>query len=180
MYKFSKEQVLDPVFLTKLVTRFRKEYLPRFRKDQRYYEVETKILKRRMGDEKPNNRLAHGFARYITNMATSYFAGKPIRYQVDDQAYKESLDEVLKNNYIDSLNFEVSKEASKKGIGYLMMFLNESGTLRIKKMDAESIIPVYSTSLDEFLEAAVHVWSSYDIDGKLLCEYCLLYTSRCV
>ena len=79
MYKFSKEQVLDPEFLTKLVTRFKKEYLPRFRKDQKCYEVKMEILKRRMTDGKPNNKLAHGFCRYITNMATSYFAGKPIR-----------------------------------------------------------------------------------------------------
>lgn len=175
MYKFKKSQVLDPVFLTKLVARFKTEYVPRFRKDQEYYEVRTEILKRTMTDGKPNNRLAHGFCRYITNMATSYFSGKPIRYQVEDDAYKEALQDVFDKNYIDSLNFEVSKEASKKGIGFLLMFLNEDGNLRIKKMDAETVIPVYSTSLDEFLEAAVHIWSEYDIDGTLLYEYADVY-----
>lgn len=175
MYKFKKDQVLDPVFLTKLVARFKTEYVPRFRKDQEYYEVRTEILKRTMTDGKPNNRLAHGFCRYITNMATSYFAGKPIRYQLDDDGYKEALQDVFDKNYINSLNFEVSKEASKKGIGFLLMFINETGQLRIKKMEAECIIPVYSTSLDEFLEAAVHIWSEYDIDGNLLYEYADVY-----
>lgn len=175
MYKFKKDQVLDPVFLTKLVARFKTEYVPRFEQDQKYYEVKTRILKRTMTDGKPNNRLAHGFCRYITNMATSYFMGKPIRYQLEDDAYKEALQDVFDKNYIDSLNFEVSKEASKKGIGFLLMFLNEDGQLRIKKMDAETVIPVYSTSLDEFLEAAVHIWSEYDIDGNLLYEYADVY-----
>ena len=55
------------------------------------------------------------------------------------------------------------------------MFLNEKGDLRIKKMDAETIIPVYSSSLDEFLEAAVHIWEDYDIDNTLLCEYADVY-----
>lgn len=175
MYKFKRDQVLEPVFLTKLVARFKAEYIPRYEKAQKYYEVKTEILKRTMTDGKPNNRLAHGFCRYITNMATSYFAGKPIRYQVADNEYKKALQDVFDKNYIDSLNFEVSKEASKKGIGFLLMFLNESGQLRIKKMDAECIIPVYSTSLDEFLEAAVHIWAERDIDGNLLYEYADVY-----
>ncbi len=58
MYKFHRDQVLDPEFLTKLVERFKKEYVPRFIRDQKYYEVETEILKRTMTDGKPNNRLA--------------------------------------------------------------------------------------------------------------------------
>ncbi len=175
MYKFKKEQVLEPAFLTKLVERFKREYVPRFKKGQAYYEVKAEILKRTMTDGKPNNRLAHGFCRYITNMATSYFAGKPIRYQTEDPAYQEALQDIFDSNYIDSLNFEVSKESSKKGIGFLLLFLNEAGQLRIRKMEAECIIPVYATSLDEFLEAAVHVWSEHDIDGKLLYEYADVY-----
>ena len=79
MYQFKKEQVLEPEFLTKLIARFRSEYVPRFKKDQEYYEVRTEIFGRVMTDDKPNNKLAHGFCRYITNMATSYFAGKPIK-----------------------------------------------------------------------------------------------------
>ena len=142
MYQFKKEQVLEPEFLTKLIARFRSEYVPRFKKDQEYYEVRTEIFGRVMTDDKPNNKLAHGFCRYITNMATSYFAGKPIKYQTEDGAYLDALNGIFKDNYINALNFEVSKEASKKGIGFLLLFINEASKLRIKKMDAESIIPI--------------------------------------
>lgn len=175
MYKFRKEQVLEPAFLTKLIRRFKQEYLPRFEKDQKYYTVETEIHKRTMEDGKPNNRLAHGFCRYISNMATSYFMGKPIRYIVKDDGYKEALKKVFKNNHINALNFEVSKEASKKGIGFYLIFINEKSQLRMKKMDAESIIPVYSPLLDEFLEAAVRIWSEQDIDGAVVAEYADVY-----
>lgn len=178
MYKFRKEQVLDPVFLTKLIRKFKSEYIPRFEKDQRYYRVRTEIEKRTMTDGKPNNKLAHGFCRYITNMATSYFAGKPIRYTAADGDYDNALKEIFKNNYINSLNFEVSKEASKKGIGFYLLFINEHAQLRIKKMDAESIIPIYSPSLDEFLEAGVRIWSEYDIDGLLKTEYADVYDEK--
>lgn len=183
MYRFGKEQVLDPVFLTKLIRRFQSEQVPRFQRCEEYYRVQTQILRRTMTDGKPNNKLAHGFCRYITNMATSYFAGKPIRYLFTDDGsgdltakeYKDAVLDVFQDNYIDSLNFEVSKEASKKGIGFYLLFSNEFSELRIKKLDAETLIPVYSPSLDEFLEAAVRVWPAHDIDGKLLMEYADVY-----
>lgn len=161
MYKFSKEQVLDPVFLTKLIRRFKGKELPQFQEKERYYRVQTKILNRSMTEGKPNNKLAHGFCRYITNMATSYFAGKPVRYVftegTETEEYKSAVKSVFKDNYMNSLNFEVSKEASKKGIGFYLIFSNESSQLRIKKIEAEAMIPVYSPSLDEFLEAAVRI-----------------------
>lgn len=183
MYRFSKEQVLDPVFLTKLIRRFQSEQVPRFKRCEDYYRVQTQVLQRTMTDGKPNNKLAHGFCRYITNMATSYFAGKPIRYLFKDdesgdltaEEYKDAILDVFRNNYIDSINFEVSKEASKKGVGFYLLFSNEFSDLRIKKLDAETLIPVYSPSLDEFLEAAVRIWSEHDIDGKLIMEYADVY-----
>lgn len=183
MYRFSKEQVLDPVFLTKLIRRFQNEQVPRFKRCEDYYRVQTQVLQRTMTDGKPNNKLAHGFCRYITNMATSYFAGKPVRYLFKDdesgdltaEEYKDAILDVFRDNYIDSINFEVSKEASKKGVGFYLLFSNEFSNLRIKKLDAETLIPVYSPSLDEFLEAAVRIWSEYDIDGKLLMEYADVY-----
>ena len=175
MFQFEVEQVLEPEFLTEMIRLFKAYEIPNFIKAQNYYEVKTEILSRTMTGGKPNNRLAHGFCRYITNMATSYFAGKPIRYQIEDEAYKEALYGLFDKNYMNSLNFEVSKEASKKGIGFLLLFLNEVGELRIKKLDAETVIPVYSPSLDEFLEAVVRIWSVYDLKGALLCEYADVY-----
>ena len=175
MFQFEVKQVLEPEFLTEMIRIFQAYEVPRFLYNQNYYEVKTEILHRTMEDGKPNNRLAHGFCRYITNMATSYFMGKPIRYQIEDAAYKEALYGLFDKNYINSLNFEVSKEASKKGIGFILLFLNEAGELRIKKLDAEAVIPVYSPSLDEFLEAAVRIWSVYDLKGAPLCEYADVY-----
>lgn len=178
MYKFKIEQCYEPEFLTKLVDKFKQNEVPAYRILQNYYDVKTKILQRTMDEGKPNNRLAHGFARYITNMATSYFVGKPIKYIAKDDGYQKLLDEILKNNYINTVNYEVSKEGSKKGIAFYLMFLDEGGELRIKKCDADTIIPVYSPKLGEFLEGGIRIWSDYDIDGILLAEYAALYDKR--
>lgn len=176
MYKFTIDKIKDPVILTKLVKKFKTNERRRFRKAQRYYEVKNDIYGRKMSDLKENNKIAHGFARYITNMATAYFIGKPIRYIVnDDDEYKDSLDGIMTSNYINMLNFEVSKEASKKGIGFLLLYVDENGKLKIKKCDADDIIPVFSPSLGEYLECAVRLTEEYDIDGKFMKENADIY-----
>lgn len=175
MYKFSKEQVLEPEFLTKLVRKFKDRERRRYRKAQRYYGVDNDIRRRSLPDFKFNNKIAHGFARYITNMATAYFIGKPIRYISEDEGLQEALNGIVKANNLHALNFEASKEASKKGIGFLLLYINEDTQLRIKKIDADDMIPVFSTSLGEYLECAVLLAEDFDIDGKLSREHAYVY-----
>lgn len=178
MYKFKTEQVLEPQFLTKLVDMFLNREVKKFKKLDRYYKAQNDILNRTMESGKPNNRLAHSFCRYITNMATSYFLGKPVQYNVENPEYREALEKIQKKNYINSLNFELSKEASKKGISFEIMFINEAGKLEEQKLNAEEVIPVYSPKLGEFLECAVRIWNTYDIDGVLKKQSAEVYTKE--
>lgn len=168
MYKFKTEQVTEPLFLTKLVDMFLNREAKKYKKLEEYYRTKNKILERQMEPGKPNNKIAHSFCRYITNMATSYFIGKPVQYAVEDELYREAINKVYQSNYIDSLNFELAKEASKKGCAYEILFIDENSKLNEKKLDSEELIPVYSPILGEFLECAVRIWNNYDIDGTLL------------
>lgn len=176
MFQYKLEEVQQEKILTKIVNRFEREDITRFLKLQQYYDVKTEILRRPMEPNKPNNKLAHGFARYISNMATGYFLGKPIKYILDDVEYSEALQQVLKKNYINNLNFEVSKESSKKGIAFMLLFVDEEGMLRIKKCNADEVIPIYSQKLGEFLECSIRIWSLYDVNQKFVKQYAELYT----
>lgn len=175
-YKFALDQVLNPHLLTKIIKKFEQEELPRFQKNKDYYMVRTQIQKRKMTAGKPNNKLAHGFARYITNMATSYFLGKPIKYQLEDQDHLAALKEILDKNYLNTVNYEASKEASINGISFILLYLNESGGLKIKECDANEIIPIYAPSLSEFLEAGIRIYQETDIDGQLIARYADVYS----
>ncbi len=94
MYRYTVEKVVEEKNLTSLIEDFKLNYIPHFNMLESYYNVKNKILHRQMENDKPNNKLAHGFARYITNMATSYFIGKPLRYLTDDNNFKNTLEPV--------------------------------------------------------------------------------------
>lgn len=174
MYKFEMEQVLDEKFLTRLVEKFRAREMRYYDMLDRYYNVKNDgIRQRSMKSGKPNNKLMHGFARYITNMATSYFVGKPVEYAVDDDAYMTCLKDYMDEQY--NYDYEISKAASKKGIAYELLYVNEESKLKTKKYEAQDIIPVYSSRPDEFLNGFVKMHESRDLDGNLVCDYADVY-----
>jgi SPP1 family phage portal protein len=164
--------------VTAIVKEFEDRYLPRLLKLEQYYQVENEILKRALPSEKPNNKIAHGFAKYISNMATGYFMGEGIRYDVEDSKFKDALDEVLDNNYTKDINFEIAKEMSKKGIAYELLYFNEKSEIKSKKFGAEDFIPVYSTSVGEFLEFAIRLWQEYDLISEQTTSYAEVYTKK--
>lgn len=175
MYKFNLVQVLENRFLTKLVETFKQNEATRFERLGKYYMGENETIRfRKMDVTKPNNKISHGFARYITNMATSYFLGKPVRYHVDeDEEFQEVLNDYLDDTY--NQHYEVAKEMSKTGVAYELLYINESGQLKSKKYNAGEWIPVYSVDPDEFLECAIHIWSVFDLEGKALYEHADVY-----
>lgn len=164
--------------VTKVITKFKKAYLPRLQRLNSYYQAQNDILRRVLAPEKPNNKIAHGFARYITNMATGYFMGEGIRYEAEQQEHQDDLGAVLEGNYTKDVNFEVAKEMSKRGISFELLYINEKGQVKFRKFSAEEIIPVYSMSVGEFLEFAVRIWEEEDLLSGRVTGYAEAYSKE--
>lgn len=174
MFYFDMDEVIDEDFVTKIVNKFKLEFVGHYQMLDRYYEVKNDgIAKRFMKGKKPDNKLFHGFARYITNMATSYFVGRPIEYLIEDEEYKKELLPYLDDAY--NFDYEISKEASKKGIAYELLYITEKSELRSRQYGAEEIIPIYSASLDEFLNGFIKLSAIYNLDGYLKKERAAVY-----
>ena len=174
MFYFDMDEVIDEDFITKIVNKFNLEMVGHYQMLDRYYEVKNDgIAKRFMKGKKPDNKLFHGFARYITNMATSYFAGRPVEYLIDDEEYKKELLPYLDDAY--NFDYEISKEASKKGIAYELLYVTEKSELRSRQYGAEEIIPIYSASPDEFLNGFIKLSAIYNLDGYLKKERAAVY-----
>lgn len=174
MFYFDMDEVIDEDFITKIVNKFNLEMVGYYQMLDRYYEVKNDgIAKRFMKGKKPDNKLFHGFARYITNMATSYFAGRPVEYLIDDEEYKKELLPYLDDAY--NFDYEISKEASKKGIAYELLYITEKSELRSRQYGAEEIIPIYSASPDEFLNGFIKLSAIYNLDGYLKKERAAVY-----
>lgn len=149
----------------------------RFEKLEQYYNNQNAITRRIMDSSKPNNKLCHNFCKYICNMATGYFMGKGIRFLIPDEKQKKLFDSVVDEEYTKDITFEIAKGASKCGIAFELLYINEDSKLKSKKFGAKDIIPIFSSKVDEFLEGAIRLWIEKDIFyDNTVTRYAALYT----
>ena len=95
-----------------MISLFKARELPRLNKLWDYYDNQHAIEQRPMDDNKPNNKLAHGYCKYITDTITGYFMGINIKYGSDNEEYLKAFNEIIEDNFEEDENFELAKKAS--------------------------------------------------------------------
>ncbi len=147
--------------------RANKPNLDRYEALDRYYHNETAIQQRRMGDpDKPNNRISHAFAKYITKVATAFFMGRGVRVEADPPEYKAALDDASDTTMADIRHFEEAKEMAKSGLSFEWLYFDDSGQPRSKNYDAPDMIPIFSQSPDRYLALVLHPYRIEYIDRR--------------
>ena len=112
MFTCRGELTLD--LIKKYIELFRAQELLRLKKLERYYKAKNDtIINRAFEDEsKPNNKLAHAYAAYITDTLSAYMVGKPVTYSTQDATLNAEIDKVM--NYNDSADNDLSIAESHK------------------------------------------------------------------
>lgn len=128
----------------------------RILKLKRYYNNENDILNRKYTDEnKPQNKLSHNYAAYITDNYVGYMVGQPISYKSDNEILLERLNEnFLYNDEIDN-NTTLAQEQSICGYAYELLFSDEDSQARFKCVDTENMIVVHDDTLEENIILAI-------------------------
>lgn len=164
MIRINKEQQLTPEVIKKLVINHQGSQLPRMIKLENYYKGKNDILKRVMEDKsKPNNKVVHPFANYITDLLTGYFVGKPIAYNSPNDQLLESIHDIFRYNDEQDVNAELAKEASVYGVAYEMLYASEDGEIRFKRINPKEVITIYSNTADDELLYAIRYYKENDI-----------------
>lgn len=164
-----------PANVAKVVDLFRGHELLRLNQLWDYYDNVHKINSRIMTDGKPNNKLAHGYCKYITDTITGYFMGINVKYASDDEDYLADYTEILADNFEDDENFELAKKASIFGYAVEVVYQNEDAQTRYKRVDPREMILIFGSRLDSYLLCAVRIYTVKTLDDKLT-EYADVYT----
>lgn len=132
-----------------------------------YYENHNSILNRKMKDgDKPNNKLPHPYAAYITNLATGYFIGEPITYQVieDDKTvdFYTKIQDINKYNDEPMHNATLSKYASIAGYSFELLYIDKNKNTRYKAIKPYEIIYVVDDTLEEAPLYAIRYYTLKD------------------
>lgn len=162
MFTCRGELTLD--LIRKYIELFRAQELPRLKKLERYYKAKNDTIVNRTFEDasKPNNKLAHAYAAYITDTLSAYMVGKPVSYSAQDDTLNTEIDKVM--NYNDSADNDLSIAESQSiyGRAYEVMYVDEDGYTRFKGLNTLESIPVYDGSVEKNLKYFIRYCEEQD------------------
>lgn len=142
----------------------------------RYYRVQNAILdEQKKGDNKPDNRLAHGFANYICNAFTGYMFGKPVTYaplseegETDEaaEALAEAVDECFKYNDEQAENTVLGLDCSICGRAVEILYVDTDAMVRFGRVYPVGCVPVRDGSIENALTALIRYYDRYNVVTK--------------
>lgn len=175
MIKINEFEV-TPENVGKVVSIFKSNYLNRLQRLHKYYNGDNDIKNIKDFDKK-TNKLPHPYARYITTIQTGYFMGENVKHISSNEEYLEAYQKILDDNFEEDVNFELAKAQSIYGHSAEVIYVNEKGEIKFKKLDSRECIFIFGTRLDEFLLAVIRIYSAKGLSDDLV-EYAEVYTDR--
>lgn len=142
--------------------------LERLAKLRAAYENDRDIRRRYRQPGKPNNRLAHGYAKYIATMSSGYMVGKPVTYSAPDGQEKELqaiIDEYKRAN-MDSVDIELARQAAIYGKAVMIVYADEQSRARAATISPEQAFVVYDDTVESRPLFGAQCAKRLDIKGK--------------
>lgn len=137
--------------------------------------MESKVL--------ANNKLCHNFMKKLTRQKIGYMLGRPFTLSANnaDDSRAEQLFDHTKS-YFGKDFFKMIKNVGRdsivKGIGWLLVYYDESGELKFMRCAPEEIIPLWADSDHTELDAVVRKYcvEQYTGSTKKIIKYVDYYT----
>lgn len=172
-----KDTIFNPDMITQLLEDHQSE-VDRIKKLRRYYNNENDIFNRDYKDRnKPQNKLAHNYAGYITDNFVGYFVGQPVSYKSENKKLLEDINNIfLYNDEIDT-NTTLAQDQSIAGYACELVYRDFDGNIRFKCIDSENMIVVYDNTLEENIIFAIMI-SQVDEDTVDLYTFDTIYQAR--
>lgn len=130
-----------------------------------------------------NNKLKHNFMKKLTRQKIGYMLGRPFTLTEvspkDEEAKKffDALKPYLKLPFYKFIK-NVARDSIVKGIGWVQVYYNESGELKLRRCSPEEIIPLWADEDHTILDAVIRDYKVEQYVGadKKLIEYVEYYT----
>lgn len=130
------------------------------------YENRCAIDRRSRIKGLPNNRLAHGYPRYIVTMAAGYLLGKPVSYTAPEGQDITAIKDAYALANVDSLDAELAKDCGVYGKGVEICYADQNSRPKVANLCPENAFVVYDDTVESLPLFGVHFYRLYDLQGN--------------
>lgn len=162
VFRLASLDLLTNEVIKRMINKFKQTEIPRLNKLYNYYLDKNAVLLRTQEDEtKPNNKIAHPYAKYITDTFTGYFMGEPVAYLSDENI--EPYKAILAYNDEEQENTNLARDCSIFGRAWEELYIDDDGQIRFTIIDPREVIAVYDEKIDDELLAVVRFYEKYNV-----------------
>lgn len=169
------EAGITPAVLARVIERHEAE-MPRLRRLFDYYTGRQAILNRtKKTKNAANNKIVCNNAKYITDIATGYFIGTPVKYSAADGADISPLVSVYATNEMASADMRLAKDMSVFGRAFELIYANGDAMPKSTVISPMDAFVMYSADCEREPLAGVYYYREYDINGVCTGVRCYVY-----
>ena len=106
----------------------------------------------------PNNRIVDNQYKKLVKQKVNYIISKTPSIKSENQEYDNKLNELFDKNFLKILK-RVTTDVYNNGLGWLFLYVDETGKLRFKRLNSVEVIPVWLDNEHEELDYAIRVYS---------------------
>ena len=159
MFTVDRKTQLTPAVICEFIKRHQST-LERYDKLKRYYDDEHDILSRQKRSVLANNRLVCNHAKYISDTATGYFAGNPVKYSSEQDI--TALTNILRAADAETQDADLALKASIYGKAYEFIYTNEQGEPRLASLSPQNAFVIYDDTVEQLPQAGVYYYKLID------------------
>lgn len=160
------------------------ESIDRFTTLKDLYDGKHAILKRsKVQTDLANNKLMINHAEYITDFATAYFMGNPIKYTFPEEENRtddDSLLQAFRKANITQVDTELARDLSIFGIGIEYVYQDKEGNTKSTNLDPRTAFLIVDDTVEENSLLGVHRIKKRDINNKEIGEILKVITDDTV
>lgn len=160
------------------------ESIDRFTTLKDLYDGKHAILKRsKVQTDLANNKLMINHAEYITDFATAYFMGNPIKYTFPEEETRtddDSLLQAFRKANITQVDTELARDLSIFGIGIEYVYQDKEGNTKSTNLDPRTAFLIVDDTVEENSLLGVHRIKKRDINNKEIGEILKVITDDTV
>ncbi len=105
----------------------------------------------------PNNRIVDNQYSKLVNQKTNYLLSKVPTLQSENSEYVKALNNIFNKQFLKTMK-RLGKDCYNHGIGWLYVYYDAAGELKIKRMDPLEIIPVWKDNDHTELDYVVRLY----------------------
>ena len=141
-----------------------KQFLSKYRKNERYYDGDHEILNRKALDSsKPNNKVVLDLPAYTVDVRTGYFSGEPIVFTSENEKQHELIRKIIEDNDFQYLNTELDVMSSIYGHAFMIVYIDEEGDIRLGIDDPYNTLVIHDTTIERNVMGAIRYFEFKDV-----------------